>query len=399
MSKLNFIFNGTAYEIDEASVASAAADLKSHLSTVMNGTGATIELGGVTYNIDATKLSAAENNFAVYLDTMSGETPEEERLEGDGAEYHTLAPTALSFRSTAPLNELRDVQINGVTVDPSNYTLTEGSTIVTFSIEYLKTLDVGDYEVTVASANKSVKGGFTVAAPTLNEYGFYYNQPYTGYVAMLGGKVAFFVRDNGTFDSVLVGAGTETGTYEISDNTLISTNSLGILHSTISSDGTEIYCNEIATAFVLGDEAVLADENYIYVYNDTIENYEAKPINHGNIAIGIPTATNICGLPITLGTYAFNSNYVEGDTILTEAFVVCNIGYGSFYHCKKLKTVTIGSNVTSISGYAFTGCESLETIIFKGTIAQWNSINKGDCWNDSNNPVLYVHCTDGDVAL
>jgi hypothetical protein len=102
----------------------------------------------------------------------------EERLEGDGAEYYTLAPTALSFRSTAPLNEFQSVQINSVTVDPSNYTLEEGSTIVTFPIDYLKTLNRGNYEVTIASENKTVKGEFNVAAPDLNKLGFYYNQPY-----------------------------------------------------------------------------------------------------------------------------------------------------------------------------------------------------------------------------
>ena len=53
-----------------------------------------------------------------------GSTPDApdtpEVLEGTGAEYYTLAPTALSFRSTAPLNEFQEVKVNGETVDPSN---------------------------------------------------------------------------------------------------------------------------------------------------------------------------------------------------------------------------------------------------------------------------------------
>lgn len=50
MSKLNIIFNGTDYSIDEAALASAKDSLKTHLSTVMNGSGgglATITWDGV----------------------------------------------------------------------------------------------------------------------------------------------------------------------------------------------------------------------------------------------------------------------------------------------------------------------------------------------------------------
>ncbi|MBQ2005988.1 MAG: hypothetical protein II205_00290, partial [Bacteroidales bacterium] len=180
MAKTNIVFNNTSYQIDESSLYASTADLRTHLSTTMSGTGATIDFGGVSYNIDAAKLSAEENKFAAYLSTIGGsvpDTPEQERLEGDGAEYYTLAPTALSFRSTAPLNEFQEVKVNGEVVDPSNYTLEEGSTIVTLSIDYLKTLDIGSYEVDIVSDSKTVKGGFTVAAPELNEYGFYYNQP------------------------------------------------------------------------------------------------------------------------------------------------------------------------------------------------------------------------------
>ena len=65
-----------------------------------------------------------------------------EALGGSGSEYYTVAPSALSFRSTAPLDDFQEVQINGEIVDPSNYTLEEGSTIVKLSSDYLKTLVV-----------------------------------------------------------------------------------------------------------------------------------------------------------------------------------------------------------------------------------------------------------------
>ena len=72
MSKLNINFNGSDYSIDESVLASASADLKFHLSSVMNGDGATIDFDGVTYNVDSTKLSNATNDFVAHIDTIAG---------------------------------------------------------------------------------------------------------------------------------------------------------------------------------------------------------------------------------------------------------------------------------------------------------------------------------------
>ena len=153
-----------------------------------------IKFNNKTYSIDPASLTEATSKFEAHLISMIGGS---EVLEGDGQEFHKLAPTALSFRSTAPLNELQEIQINGVTVDPSNYTLEEGSTIVTFPIDYLKTLDVGNYEVNVVSDSKAVKGDFTVAAPELNEYGFYYNVPYVGRIEYFGDTFVLVFKHTG----------------------------------------------------------------------------------------------------------------------------------------------------------------------------------------------------------
>lgn len=72
MEKTNIIFNDVNYSIDASSLSAATAELVSHLSTVMNGSGAVINLGGVTYNIDSVKLSTATNDFVSHLGTVSG---------------------------------------------------------------------------------------------------------------------------------------------------------------------------------------------------------------------------------------------------------------------------------------------------------------------------------------
>jgi hypothetical protein len=72
MAKINILFDGTDYPVDDSLLEPATTALKSHLSTVMNGSGATIQLGGVSYNVDATKLSAARANFVTHLGTIAG---------------------------------------------------------------------------------------------------------------------------------------------------------------------------------------------------------------------------------------------------------------------------------------------------------------------------------------
>lgn len=78
---------------------------------------------------------------------------------------------------------------------------------------------------------------------------------------------------------------------------------------------------------------------------------------------------------------------------------VTSIGTEAFFTCTpSLSSVTIGSGVTSIGGGAFEYCRSLSSIVFSGTMAQWNSITKGSSWHGSV-PATVVHCTNGDVPI
>ncbi len=72
MAKINIPFNGADYLIEEFALTSATTDLQSHLSTSMSGTGATIDLGGNTYNVDSTKLTTERNAFITHLETIAG---------------------------------------------------------------------------------------------------------------------------------------------------------------------------------------------------------------------------------------------------------------------------------------------------------------------------------------
>ena len=72
MSRRNIPFNNATYLIDDAPLASDVAKLKSHLSSVLNGSGSTVNFDGVSYNIDESKLSDITNEFVSHLRTISG---------------------------------------------------------------------------------------------------------------------------------------------------------------------------------------------------------------------------------------------------------------------------------------------------------------------------------------
>lgn len=72
MAKINISFDNIDYTIDEESFSAASAELKSHLSNIMNGSGAVINLDGLSYNVDSVKLSNATTDFVSHLGTISG---------------------------------------------------------------------------------------------------------------------------------------------------------------------------------------------------------------------------------------------------------------------------------------------------------------------------------------
>ena len=61
---------------------------------------------------------------------------------------------------------------------------------------------------------------------------------------------------------------------------------------------------------------------------------------------------------------------------------VKSIGSRVFFGCTSLTSITIGSGVRSIIGYAFSGCPALVTVYYKGTAADWGKISIGS--NNSN---------------
>ena len=70
----------------------------------------------------------------------------------------------LSFTSNAAFADFLKVQVDGKDLDASNYTVKEGSTIVTLKAEYLETLSVGKHTLAVVSETGTATTEFTIKA-------------------------------------------------------------------------------------------------------------------------------------------------------------------------------------------------------------------------------------------
>ncbi len=82
--------------------------------------------------------------------------------EGDGATVTAGEKKALSFTSDAAYEDFICVELDGKTVDESNYTVKEGSTIVTLNEDFVASLSEGDHSLSIVSASGKATAKFTV---------------------------------------------------------------------------------------------------------------------------------------------------------------------------------------------------------------------------------------------
>ena len=93
------------------------------------------------------------NKSLVGTITVAEATATYELTNEDGTSYTPSysGSGTKAVRSNAALSKFKEVRVDGVTIDSSNYTLTEGSTIVTFKDSYLKTLSEGEHTLKIIS--------------------------------------------------------------------------------------------------------------------------------------------------------------------------------------------------------------------------------------------------------
>lgn len=87
-------------------------------------------------------------------------------LDGAGSSWTQNTDGSLAIRGSGEVSKFREVKVDGVTVDPVNYTVTEGSTIITFKPEYLKSLSAGNHSFELIWTDGTAATNFTVAENT-----------------------------------------------------------------------------------------------------------------------------------------------------------------------------------------------------------------------------------------
>ncbi len=242
-----------------------------------------------------------------------------EMLDGAGQTYETTSTELLTFRSEADLADFKEVRVDGATVDGSNYTLSEGSTVVTFNEDYSKALADGTHTVEIISNTGTASADFTVKGPTpeqLIEQGI--------------------VPEGGTY---YVGVQKQMGNYE----------SIYKLGNYTGATATYTTGQNMPTAST-GDVFVYGDYEYRYNMSYTVyENYDGPDVT----AQWRVTQSNGWGVRVldssktAYGTIMENIN----NRTLTDA---CS----AFAECFSLITAP-EIPTTATMDYIFSGCTSL----------------------------------------
>lgn len=169
-------------------------------------------------------------------------------------------------------------------------------------------------------------------------------------------------------------------------------------------------CNELATIIIGKGVKSIVNENALFWGCDKLESID---INENNITY---YSKNNCIIEKTTQTLIFGCS---SSIIPSE---VVDIGSFAFWGCKGLRSITIPGNVTNIGMYTFSGCSNLVSIIipdsvkniayglffnctslknieYKGTVNEWETMEKGNLWNIYLPSDCVIHCTDGDISI
>lgn len=87
-------------------------------------------------------------------------------IDGADSKWTQNTDGTLAIRGDGEIAKFQSVKVDGNVVDPSNYTVTEGSTIITLKADYLKTLAEGSHTFELVWTDGSASTNFTVAANT-----------------------------------------------------------------------------------------------------------------------------------------------------------------------------------------------------------------------------------------
>ena len=87
-------------------------------------------------------------------------------LDGANSSWTQNTDGSLVIRGSGEISKFQSVKVDGVIIDAKNYTVTEGSTIITLSADYLKTLSVGSHTIELVWTDGSTSTNFNIVKNT-----------------------------------------------------------------------------------------------------------------------------------------------------------------------------------------------------------------------------------------
>lgn len=120
--------------------------------------------------LDCGKYFADENgeNEIELADTVIAKLPPE-IIEGKGQSITAGDKKELTFKSNAAFSDFIRVELDGKTLDEKNYTVKEGSTVVTLKADYVAALSAGEHTIGIVSESGTATATFTVSEKTAED--------------------------------------------------------------------------------------------------------------------------------------------------------------------------------------------------------------------------------------
>ena len=130
---------------------------------------ATVEFNGQTYTDtkDVADIPATGHSYDNGKCTVCGAIASDFKViitAGANGSWQKGTKDGLTFTSNAANKYFQKVQVDGKDLDASNYTVKEGSTIVTLKTSYLETLSVGKHTLAIVSETGTATTEFTIKA-------------------------------------------------------------------------------------------------------------------------------------------------------------------------------------------------------------------------------------------
>ena len=130
---------------------------------------ATVEFNGQTHTDtkDVADIPATGHSYDNGKCTVCGAIASDFKAvitAGANGSWQKGTKDGLSFTSNAAYKHFQKVQVDGKDLDASNYTVKEGSTIVTLKTSYLETLSVGKHTLAIVSETGTATTEFTIKA-------------------------------------------------------------------------------------------------------------------------------------------------------------------------------------------------------------------------------------------